>query len=92
MQFLEHHGFRHEAPYTEGIPYMSREEEAAARAIRASEVSKRSNLKDIEIKDNDTVALTFLRSFRTAVQGWLAQGHVGLNLFRLHQLIRSTVG
>lgn len=76
MEFLKQHGFRHEAPFTEGVPYMSRKEEAATRVIQASDAANRSGLKDIEIKENDVDALSFLVSLRTAVKEWLANDGV----------------
>lgn len=76
MDFLKQHGFRHEAPFTEGVPYMSRKEEAATRLIHASDAANRSSLKDIEIKENDVDALSFLVSLRTAIKEWLANDGV----------------
>lgn len=69
VDFLLGHGFRMEAPFLEGVPYFSREEEAAS---RAAEVAKRdrNNFPDIFIRDGDTESLDFIQRVRQEVTVW----------------------
>ena len=69
MEFLLGHGFRMEAPFFEGVPYFSREEEAAS---RAAEIDKRdrNNFADIFIRDGDTESLEFIQRVRREVTAW----------------------
>lgn len=58
-----------EAPFLEGVPYFSREEEAAS---RAAEVAKRdrNSFADIFIRDGDTESLEFIQRVRQEVTAW----------------------
>ena len=58
-----------EAPFSEGVPYFSREEEATS---RAAELAKRdrSYFADIFIRDGDTESLEFIRRVRQEVTAW----------------------
>lgn len=69
VEFLLGHGFRMDAPFLEGVPYFSREEEAAS---RAAEVAKRdrNNFADIFIRDGDTESLEFVQRVRQEVKAW----------------------
>ncbi|CAF9934155.1 MAG: hypothetical protein ALECFALPRED_005870 [Alectoria fallacina] len=69
VEFLLGHGFRMEAPFLEGVPYFSREEEAAS---RAAEVAKRdrNSFVDIFIRDGDTESLEFIQRVRQEVTAW----------------------
>lgn len=69
VEFLLGHGFRMEAPFVEGVPYFSREEEAAS---RAAEVAKRdrNSLADIFIRDGDTESIDFVQRVRQEVTAW----------------------
>ena len=69
VEFLLGHGFRMEAPFSEGVPYFSRQEEAES---RAAEVAKRdkNNFVDIFIRDGDTESLQFIQRVRQEVTAW----------------------
>lgn len=75
VEFLLGHGFRMEAPFLEGVPYFSREEEAAS---RAAEVAKRdrNSFADIFIRDEDTESLEFIQRVRQEVTDWRNRGTV----------------
>ena len=69
VQFLLQHKFRMEAPFLEGVPYFSRDEEAAARAIAIARQDKTS-VPDLTIKKDDTEALEFVRRVRQEIAVW----------------------
>ena len=58
-----------EAPFFEGVPYFSREEEAASRAAEAAK-HDRSSFADIFIRDGDTESLDFVRRVRQEITDW----------------------
>ena len=58
-----------EAPFLEGVPYFSRDEEAAARAIAIARQDKAS-LPDLTIKKDDAEALEFVRRVREEIAVW----------------------
>lgn len=64
-----------EAPFLDGVPYFSREEEAAS---RAAEVAKRdrNRFADIFIRDGDTESLEFIQRVRQEVTAWRNRGTV----------------
>ena len=64
-----------DAPFLEGVPYLSREEEAAS---RAAEVAKRdrNNFADIFIREGDTESLGFIQRVRQEVTAWRNRGTV----------------
>ena len=69
VDFLLGHGFRMEAPFLEGVPYLSREEEAASRAAESAKRDK-SSFADIFIRDGDTESLDFIQRVRQEVTDW----------------------
>lgn len=69
VEFLLNHGFRMDAPFVEGVPYYSREEESAAR----NTASARRNMiavADIAIKNDDTESLKFIQRVRSEIDAW----------------------
>jgi poly(A)-specific ribonuclease len=68
-----------EVPFREGVPYLSRQEEARVRdtAIKGMDKSK---IADIEIKSSDLDALTFVKSLRGKIMAWKAIPAVSLLL------------
>ena len=58
-----------EAPFLEGVPYFSREEETAARAIAIARQDKAS-VPDLKIKKDDAEALEFVRRVRDEIAVW----------------------
>lgn len=60
-----------EAPFTEGVPYLSRQEEARARSIAAARRDKTS-VADIKIPADDIDSIEFFQRVRREVRQWLA--------------------
>lgn len=58
-----------EAPFLQGVPYFSREEEAAARSIALARMSK-SSVADIHLNPSDVESFKFLRRVRQEVFDW----------------------
>ena len=58
-----------EAPYLEGVPYLSREEEALARRLWLSRQDKAAVM-DIKLRDDDPESLEFVRRVRNEIDGW----------------------
>ena len=69
MDFLLSHGFRIEAPFKTGVPYLSRLEEARARQIEESRNDK-ANIPDILIKKEDSEAADFVARVREDIIKW----------------------
>jgi hypothetical protein len=55
-----------EAPYLHGVPYLSREEEAAARAAQQA----RSTMPNIELNETEWESLMFLENLRDTIDAW----------------------
>ena len=80
VEFLLGHGFRMDAPYLEGVPYFSREEEAQS---RAAELAKwdRNSFADIFIRDGDTESLKFIQRVRQEITAWRNRSTVSSSLY-----------
>ena len=61
-----------EAPFTEGVPYLSRQEEARARLIAAARWD-RSSVADINIPADDVGSIEFVRRVRKEVREWIGR-------------------
>ena len=59
-----------EAPFTEGVPYLSRQEESRARTIAAARWD-RSGVAIIKIPADDTGSIEFVRRVRQEVKEWI---------------------
>ena len=59
-----------EAPFTEGVPYLSRQEEARARSIAAARRDKTS-VADIKIPADDIDSIEFFQRVRREVRQWI---------------------
>ena len=68
-----------DAPFSEGVPYFSRAEEAAS---RAAEVAKwdRNSFADIFIRHEDTESLEFIQRVRQEVTAWQSRSTVSYSL------------
>lgn len=55
-----------EAPYLHGVPYLSREEETAARVAQKA----RSIVPNIELNETEWESLTFLQGIRDTIDAW----------------------
>jgi poly(A)-specific ribonuclease len=70
VDFLLRNGFRIEQPFTAGIQYISRQEEADAKQKAISRLDK-SRFQDIQLTEEDTEALAFLNKVRNDIDWWL---------------------
>jgi len=66
-----------EAPFLEGVPYLSREEEASARRISLAR-QNRNNTADIQIKADDLDSLDFVRRVRHDIEVWQNRDEVSI--------------
>ena len=85
VDFLLAHHFSMETPFVRGVPYLSWEEEADARAIAAREWDK-EDFADISIQLGDTENLLLMKRVREEIADWRQQTPV-----RIIQS-RSTLG
>ena len=69
-------GFRMEAPFTEGITYISRDEEAAARRRLEERESRQAAMRDITADQMDADAVQFLEATRGYIDRCLENGEV----------------
>lgn len=65
-----------EAPFTEGVPYLSRNEEAVAKNRWSTREKSKSNVAAIPVPATDVESIRFMDNVRTDVKAWLAQGRV----------------
>ncbi|KAI9760982.1 MAG: Mitochondrial beta-keto-acyl synthase [Chaenotheca gracillima] len=72
VEFLLGHRFRLEAPFTEGVPYLSRQEEAAARRI-ALERQEKWSIADIDLREDDVQGKEFVETTRQAIKTWTSR-------------------
>lgn len=69
VEFLLSHHFRMEAPFLEGVAYLSREEEALARHLALTRLNKAS-VADIQIQSEDHESLAFVQRIRKEIDEW----------------------
>jgi poly(A)-specific ribonuclease len=76
VEFLMANKFRMQAPFEEGVYYISREEEKQAmeKTLRRQDRSVERSL--IDIPESDTESLEFLVTVREAIDAWLAKEKV----------------
>lgn len=72
VNFLLAHKFRMEAPFMEGVSYLSREEENTARRIVLQKSEKHAVI-DIQLRADDEESLKFLQRVRDEVDTWMKQ-------------------
>ncbi|KAI9801093.1 MAG: Mitochondrial beta-keto-acyl synthase [Piccolia ochrophora] len=72
IAFLLSHGYSIEAPFKDGVPYLSRKEEAAARRI-AMQRPDRMAFADINLREEDVEAVRFVSNTRALILSWKAQ-------------------
>lgn len=66
-----------EAPFLEGVPYLSREEEALARRMLLAR-QNRTAVADIQIKADDLDSLDFVRRVRHDIEVWRNRDEVSI--------------
>ena len=76
-----------EAPFVEGVNYMSREEEAAEKRNHVAKDDLKSSIPDIQIKGDDKEALEFVQRVRYEVDIWLHH----TNVRALHSLPKMSM-
>jgi hypothetical protein len=76
VEFLLQNNFRMQAPYEDGVHYLSRDEEriAMAKTVERNQAVARSY---INIAESDHESLKFLADIRQIIDAWLARGKVG---------------
>lgn len=70
VEFLLRVGFDMAAPFTSGVPYLSREEAKLARR-KAAKRQDKSAVPDMLLKPGDTEALALLERARSVIDQWL---------------------
>lgn len=63
------HKFRMEAPFLDGLPYLSREEEVTARHVAISRQNK-AIVAEIDLKEGDIEATAFIKRIRSEIDAW----------------------
>lgn len=63
------HKFRMEAPFLDGLSYLSREEEATARHIAVNRQNK-ARIAEIDLKEGDVEAMAFIQRVRSEITTW----------------------
>ncbi|KAJ9209226.1 hypothetical protein DTO166G4_9170 [Paecilomyces variotii] len=74
VEFLVGNKFRMEAPFTEGVPYLSRDEERIALSKAHERRDRPRETGAIDVKETDTESLQFLKLVRQGIEAWLALG------------------
>ena len=69
-------GFRMDAPFTEGLPYLSRKEETRAKMRLLERQHQKAAIADIKPKDMDQESLGILDDVRRQIDSWVALGDV----------------
>lgn len=76
VEFLLENKFCLNSLYSDGVHYLSREEETIAIARAAERYGRTSVRKVIDVKETEHDSLAFLGAVRYLVDGWLALGEV----------------
>ncbi|KAL1857729.1 hypothetical protein Plec18170_002953 [Paecilomyces lecythidis] len=63
-----------EAPFTEGVSYLSRDEERTAISKAHERRDRPRETGEIDVKDTDTESLQFVKLVREGIEAWLALG------------------
>ncbi|KAE8313357.1 ribonuclease H-like domain-containing protein [Aspergillus transmontanensis] len=74
VEFLLENNFCMNSLYSDGVHYLSREEETIAIARAAERYGRTSVRKVIDVKETEHDSLAFLEAVRYLVDGWLALG------------------
>ncbi|PGH15448.1 hypothetical protein AJ79_02425 [Helicocarpus griseus UAMH5409] len=73
IDFLIKSGFRMEAPFADGLPYLSRLEETKAMAKLAEREHNMATIADIKLEEMDEESLAFLNEVRGLIESWIGQ-------------------
>ncbi|KAL1961158.1 hypothetical protein VTO42DRAFT_3103 [Malbranchea cinnamomea] len=74
VEFLMLNGFRMEAPFTDGIPYLSREEEEKAKRQLRERQARKAMISDIAADQLDEDAVAFLNRTREQINHCIRSG------------------
>ncbi|MCJ1289837.1 hypothetical protein MMC34_001370 [Xylographa carneopallida] len=69
VEFLLSHGFNMQAPFTLGVPYLSREEEIAAMDMELVRQDKAA-IADIHLRSDEVESIRFVRKVREDIEKW----------------------
>ena len=69
VEFLLNNHFRIDAPFLEGVPYLSREEEVGAVKAELARADK-EGISDIHLRPEDTTSLNFVKETRKKIEEW----------------------
>ncbi|KAI5308019.1 hypothetical protein KEM55_006796 [Ascosphaera atra] len=81
IDFLLRHGFQMEAPYKDGLRYLSRREEALALAVLEEKEKRREALEDIKEESMTPEDIAFVREVRRMMNAWIDSKKVRLFTF-----------
>ncbi|KAJ9666986.1 hypothetical protein H2201_002819 [Coniosporium apollinis] len=73
VDFLVSHGFDMGTPFHSGVGYLSREEAKKAKEI-ANEKLTKSDIADIQLKEDDLLSLAFMKKVRGELDAWIKGG------------------
>ncbi|OJD16165.1 hypothetical protein AJ78_03654 [Emergomyces pasteurianus Ep9510] len=73
VEFLIKCGFRMEAPFAEGLPYLSRLEETKAMSNLKQREHSMATIADIKVENMDTESRAFLADARCLIDAWINQ-------------------
>ncbi|KAK2794900.1 hypothetical protein FQN50_009824 [Emmonsiellopsis sp. PD_5] len=71
VHFLMKNGFRMDAPFIDGLPYLSRLEETTAIVNLAEKEHNRAKVADINSEDMDAESVEFLNEVRRLIDAWV---------------------
>ncbi|MCJ1436352.1 hypothetical protein MMC27_005731 [Xylographa pallens] len=69
VEFLLSHGFNMQAPFTLGVPYLSREEEITAMNMELARQDKAA-IADIHLRSDELESIQFVRKVREDIEKW----------------------
>lgn len=75
VDFLLRHGYRMDAPFTTGIPYLTKIETEEAKQRAMLKWDKKA-IPDINIRVDDTEAMEFMQRIRAEIKLWTQTGKV----------------
>ncbi|KAH7061386.1 ribonuclease H-like domain-containing protein [Macrophomina phaseolina] len=78
-EFLLSHGFQMDLPMTTGVPYLSRAEAQKAKELAYARWD-RSNIADVQLREDEVQSLEFVRKVRVVIDEWRNTGKPYLNI------------
>lgn len=84
MDYLTGHKFDIGGLFTQGVRYLSRQEEVAAREASARKWAPVDSMEDLEDQLRDEGSIRFLQAVRREIDTWTAKGKVSFSSFLGH--------